>query len=184
MSSGSSGRGGPSQRHSSISSLVYSTLGPGLSLLSHEEKTVENDWTVITEGGASERSRTKHTDSDAEGRGQQSDPKETSRPPRSSSASVGDIDCEVVEEPKENDGENASNILSRLYSDPNKQGKKRKKRLGFNSKSGAGSVSSSEHAVLNKQDSSEDVFYPFISAQLKEQMSKTSIHEETEREAR
>ena len=176
MSSSSSS--GPSQRHSSISSLVYSTLGPGLSLLP-QEKTVENDWTVL---GA--ESSTKHTEGDAERRGQKSDPKETSRPSRSSTASAGDIDCEVVEEPKQNEGENVSEILSRLYRDPNKREKKLKKRLGFNSKSGAGSVSSSEHAILSKQDS-EDVFYPVgVSKQLKQQMSKSSIHEETEREAR
>ncbi len=178
--SGSSSSG-PSQRHSSISSLVFSTLAPGLSILPREEKSEDGGWAVI--GAAAAEGTDKHTTE--EGRGLRSDPEETSRSPasRSSNASVNDIHCEVEEGAKHSELENPASILSRLYSD-SKQDKKQKKRLGFNSKSGAGSSSSSEHAVLSKQESSEDVFYPVVSKQLKQQMSKTSIQEETEKEAR
>ena len=168
------------RRNTSISSLVYSTLGPGLSLLTQEDKSDE-DWSVIETGGApAER---KHTEGDAEGSGLNSGPGETSRPLRSSTASAGDIHCDIVESRQNDAEEDTASILSRLYSD-SIQKQKPRKRLGFNSKSGAGSVSSSEHAILSKQDSSEDVFYPVVSKQLKEQMSKASIHEETERETR
>lgn len=161
---------GPSQRHVSISSLVYSTLGTGLSLLPKEDKSGE-EWTSVEARDDSDEE--KEAGSKAEGREVPSGPEESSRPLHTSTISADDVQCEIEEENSRGAVDTAS-VLSRLYSDSLQQNK----RLGFNSKSSAGSVSSSEQATLNKQESlSGDVFSPVVSKQLRIQMSKTASNE-------
>lgn len=153
--------GGPSQRKISVSTLLYSTLGPGLSLLPSEEKVKDPNL------AAGEGDREKEVSADFTG-------SDSSRPQRVSAPSGL---------PSE-DGRGQANKLStngdlnRLYSSP-ASSLGQKGRLGFKSKAGAGSVSSMEQAeasMLPKQfsisvDEGSEVPCSPISRQFQEQIS-------------
>lgn len=146
--------GGPSQRKTSISTLVYSTLGPSLGLLpSEDRKEKEKDWVFVEENGAAE---TGSADS------------AISRPqPASASSTISGSDMlsEATNTDKDSDkskpkagGANTGEVLCRLYSSPASSSPSssslgKKNRLAFTSKSGAGSISSMEQATLPEKSS-------------------------------
>lgn len=147
----------PSQRKTSVSTLVYSTLGPSLGLLPSEQK---HDWVADTD---------KANEKEAIGTGNVHEVEEIEsiatrpRPQRMSADQVNEIQHQD---------------LHRLYSSPaSSYGKN--SRLSFQSKSGAGSISSMEQATISKQGSiSEDVAEVPVSKQLQSQISpKTSVGE-------
>lgn len=140
---------GPSQRKTSVSTLVYSTLGLGL--LPNEEK--ERDWVVL------DHVREGSTPKDA-GKEPINVDSAISRPhaQRTSATSVNDTqrgplleeETEAKELKFEPDG--TGRVLSRFYSSP-ASSLGRKNRLAFTSKSGAGSISTKEQATLPEQSS-------------------------------
>lgn len=130
---------GPSQRKASISTLVYSTLGPSLGLLPNEEKGPGSDWVVISEGSTSKAAEP-NVDS------------AISRPQRSSASSVNDTPLPEKEETNKPKFDGTGTVLSRLYSSP-ASSLGHRNRLAFTSKSGAGSISTTEQATLPGQSS-------------------------------
>ena len=147
----------PSQRKTSISTLVYSTLGPSLGLLPSEEK---GDWVVMSSGSSEPAGA-------AEAEPNVDSPR--SRPPahgqHTSVTSETDTIFEEAEEAEKPgssdlDSSSASNdtgiVLSRLYTSPASSSTSlagQKTRLAFASKSGAGSMSSMEQATPTKRSS-------------------------------
>ncbi len=132
MSGGSSS---PSRRKVSVSTLVYSTLGPSLALLPNEDRT-EGDWIVLEDSsnpaaaGPGERDVQSHIGSGKEG-------KSIVRPQGPNHCGGG------------GDIEPSSGI-----SGPVDQAEKRNSttKLGFRTKSGAGITSSSQQATLPRQN--------------------------------
>lgn len=176
---------GPSQRKNRISSLVYSTLGANLGIgLPTEEKEVflEPGEVAVAENSTK---GVVHVEKEL-----------VLTPPPQSQKVKGRVtsDSHILDELKEAEGESnklgslsmASQKLDRLYSSPASSSafSKRQARLAFTSKSGAGSLSSSEQATLSKQSSisenGEGLESPRplspVSKQLKDQISlKNSI---------
>lgn len=174
---------GPSQRKNRISSLVYSTLGAnlGIALPTEEKEVFEEPGEVAVAENSTKGVVEKEL--------------VLTRPPQSQKVK-GRItsDSHILDELKEAEGESsklgslsmASQKLDRLYSSPASSSafSKRQARLAFTSKSGAGSISSSEQATLSKQSSisenGEGLESPRplspVSKQLKDQISpKNSI---------
>lgn len=130
---------GPSQRKSSISTLVYSTLGPSLGLLRDEDKS---DWVVLD----SEKS-TIPEGASVTGGSDLKEEAEATRPQRPSATSVDDELAGSSKEPiNKPNPDSTGDVLSRLYSAPSSFGQK--SRFGFASKSGAGSIGSMEQATV------------------------------------
>ena len=157
--------GPPSQRKMSVSTLVYSTLGPSLGLLPSEEKFDDPNLTVRER--SSEREAAADSSSD--------------RPQRMSAPS--EIHSEVIHQDKANKL-STNGDLSRLYSSP-ASSFGQKGRLDFKSKTGAGSMSSMEHAEaslpkqfsISVEDGSETPCSP-ISKQFQDQISpKNSVED-------
>ena len=141
----------PSQRKLSVSTLVYSTLGPSLGLLPSEKK---HDWVADTEKDNEKEAiavSNVHSEESIATR---------PRPQRMSADRVDEI--------------HQHQDLRRLYSSPaSSYGKN--SRLSFQSKSGAGSISSMEQATISKQASvNEDVTEVPVSKQLQSQISPRS----------
>lgn len=157
---------GPSQRHASITTLVYSTLGSGLGLLPEEDKS---DWVVIEKQEKREAAVVKPADAAADKEVSST----TTRPhgnndaqllrtsTTSAAARPATTSKELTEEvAKTGSANNTRNeegeVLCRLYSSPasisNMAERKRADRF-FHAKVGAGSVSSIEQAGLAKQTS-------------------------------
>lgn len=154
--------GPPSQRKISVSTLVYSTLGPSLALLPSEEK-VEVPYLTTVEGKSEEEAAASKDKIDS--------PLRISR-----MSAPGEIRCEAEEDQKANKL-STNGDLGRLYSSPassfGRQG-----RLGFKTKTGAGSMSSMEQAEasmpkqfsLSMDEGSEAPSSP-VSKQLQSQIS-------------
>lgn len=140
---------GPSQRKTSVSTLVYATLGPSLGLLPTEEKG--SDWVVV---GAEDLEGSTPKD-------QEPNVDSASRPhaQRTSVTSVNDTESEPILEEETNEAnkpksdDSTGRVLSRLYSSPATSGLGQKNRLAFTSKSGAGSISTMEQATLPEKSS-------------------------------
>lgn len=128
---------GPSQRKISVSTLVYSTLGPSLGLLPNEEKAVDPS---LNAGG--EEKKTGSAEPAAED--------QSARPQRKSGPS--EIQYEGNQKANKSSLVGSNGDLSRLYSSPASSFGE-KGRLEFKSKAGAGSMSSMEQATLPKQSS-------------------------------
>ena len=107
---------GPNQRKVSVSSLVYSTLGPSLGLLPQEEK---GDWVIHEEKKAASNVDSSH-------------PQHNIDSTSSSTVNVAGGETRYDVEPKQSKGSQGNVFLNRL--EPASH-------LNFNSKSSAGSIS-------------------------------------------
>lgn len=142
---------GPSQRKVSISTLVYSTLGPSLGLLPDEDKSAsaEQEWLVVEQSSITSpiTGVDPEPNEDLEISRPRRTPDTSGNPSSMSECRNGDLSGGAdPPKPKE-----VGEVLCRLYSAPSSLGKKN--RLGFRSKSGAGSMSSVEQATLSEQSS-------------------------------
>ena len=162
--------GPPSQRKISVSTLVYSTLGPSLGLLPSEAKVNEDPG--LQHGRDSVGEEAVFVEQPNEDIAQTG---KTTRPQRMSDTAVIETQSEKDKAKKPDSSES----LSRLYSAP-ASNFGQKGRFGFQSKAGAGSVSSMEQATLdrrtsNAEDGAEAPSSP-VSKQLQSQISpKTSL---------
>ena len=164
---------GPSQRNAGIAILVYSTLGPSLSLLPNEDKS---DWVIVE--SAEEKRDVFVPARDSGGEAEVID------------TIHADVQPSVTRPPATNE-ETTSNTaeLSNLYSNSTVQTTAERRggrRLGFNYKSSAGSSSSQEQATLLKEDSfnmeeGTEAVSPPLSKQLQDQISKNSAVEAASR---
>lgn len=158
---------GPSQRKISISTLVYSTLGPALGMLPSEEKV--NDPNL----SSGEEEKNSSGEEAAAGVGPINQDK-TAAPPQRVCEPTRSPGGEILQSLKAN----KPSDLSRLYSSPASSFGE-KARLDFKSKSGAGSMSSAEQATLPKQvsisgeEGSEAPLSP-VSKHLQSQMNSAS----------
>lgn len=157
----------PSQRKLSVSTLVYSTLGPSLGLLPSEPK---HDWVAETEK-ANKKEEAIGSGAASTVQCHEHEVQESlatrPRPQRMSADRV----TQPANEIQHRD-------LCRLYSSP-ASSSGQSSRLSFQSKSGAGSISSMEQATISKQASiSEDATEVPFSKQLQSQISpKSSVGE-------
>ncbi len=146
-----------------VSSLVYSTLGSGngLGLLPSPERVLDRPFEEVEEAATSAAGDTID---------------------RMNSSQTTEIQCEENQKAKKASSEESKEALGRFYSFPASSFGK-KSRLGFKSKSGAGSMSSSEQATLPKQSSlslDDGALTPTspVSKQLQSQISpKNSVGE-------
>ena len=148
-----------SGRKVSVTTLVFSTLGPGLGGIVPRQ---EGEWVVVDEGGGNKSVEPADAANSASNNSNPA-PNEVRaiRPPPSkqSSGKNGETQHQVSEQ-EESGGErksssdSTSTVLSRLYSSTTATSTFGEKgRINFKAKSGAGSISSMEQATLVKQSS-------------------------------
>ena len=166
----------PSQRKISVSTLVYSTLGPSLGLLPDEQK---GDWVVVSDGGEAKVAAGAASSSSSSSN--PNNEEAATRPPHYSSGSVSSETQHQVSQENgvANSKDDTGSVLSRLYSAAGggTSGYGEQGRLNFKAKTGAGSISTMEQATLSKQSSVfEDPPLSPVSKQLQSQISpKSSI---------